>query len=213
MQANAAVKPKLTKKDHLQQFFNEQIRKLEKRGCPELVVDKLQIQRTAVINEAFNASFDAYPIPFIPVIPQCYLTVYSQMNMLRHNGDRGETHLNLSDFEDLDITPQGPYYIYGVDKGDMNMILRTDSRIIEIERDLERSIKNQRRYCLTIVEAISIALHTDILNGCLVLPLASKFCYFLGLGANDVPTLDPHPENILNDWCIPSYAFRKCYIK
>lgn len=199
----------------LHKLFDQQIATLSHRGCPRRVIEKLFFQKTAVVFAAAASKSAPCHIPFIPVIPQRYLTVYSQMNMLRNGSARGQTRLNLSDFEDLDIAPQGPYYLYDVDKGDMNTILRTDSSINEIEREIERSIKNQERHPLTIVEAISVALHTDILQYFLVQPLASEFSTFLYLRAGEisVPVLESHPEGSINDWCVPSYAFRRSYIK
>lgn len=196
----------------LNKLFDQQIATLSRRGCPRRVIEKLLFEKNNVV--IASGSSESY-IPFIPVIPQRYLTVYSQMDMLRNDGARGQTRLNLSDFEDLGITPEEPYYIYGVDKGDTNTILRTDSSINEIEREIERSIINQGRCPLTIVEAISVALHTDILQYFLVRPLASKFGTFLYLRADyvSVPVLESSPEGSINDWCVPSYAFRRSYIK
>lgn len=194
----------------LNKLFDQQIATLSHIGCPPCIIEKLLFEKNNVV--VASGSSEPY-IPFIPVIPQRYLTVYSQMDMLGNGGARGQTRLNLSDFEDLDTTPQEPYYICDVDKGDMVTILRTDFSINEIERDLKHAIKNKRRHCLTIVEAIALALHTDILQTCLVRPLASKYALFLYLNADGVPVLESHPEGSINDWYIPSYAFRRSYIK
>ncbi len=147
---------KKAKRSDLEKLFDTQIATLKDRGTPEPILNMLANQRGTVISKASEMTFEEGRIPFLPVIPRLYLSIYSQMAMMRKGDKIGHTYLKPSDITDVVETPAEPYYIFDVENGEA---LRGKA-----PQNAEKEIKKQGRRGLTEVEVISLGVHTDVLS-------------------------------------------------
>ena len=143
------------KKEDLEKLFDSQIKKMIDRGCPLEIVNMLREQRDRVLQKVSEITIGKKHIPFLPVISRIYLSIYSQMQMVR-NGDKvGYTYLKPSEITDVVETPQDPYYyIFDVEDG--------EAMLGKSPQNAEKTIKQQNRRGLTEVEVIALAIHTDV---------------------------------------------------
>jgi len=139
----------------IRKLFDTQIRTLKDRGCPEPILDTLSRHRDEVVSKASEMKFAEGYVPFLPVISRSYLTIYSQMPMVRKGDKVGYTYLKPSDIIDLAEMPAEPYYIFDVEDGQAMRGIPP--------RDAEKQIKEWARRGLTEVEVIALGIHTDVL--------------------------------------------------
>ena len=171
------------KKEDLEKLFDTQIKILKDRGCPAVIIDMLQEQRDDVLQKASEIPIGKKHIAFLPVIPRTFLSIYTQMQMVR-NGDKiGYTYLKPSEITDVVETPADPYYIFDVEDG--------EAMLGKSPQNAEKTIKQQNWRGLTEVEVIALAIHTDVLSRHYVDALGSR------CGSDGVPGLwldDGKPE-------------------
>jgi len=142
------------KKEDLEKLFDSQIKKMIDRGCPLEIVNMLREQRDRVLQKVSEITIGKKHIPFLPVIPRTFLSIYTQMQMVR-NGDKiGYTYLKPSEITDVVETPADPYYIFDVEDG--------EAMLGKSPQNAEKTIKQQNRRGLTEVEVIALAIHTDV---------------------------------------------------
>jgi len=137
-------------------LFDSQITTLRDRGTPEQIVESLAKQRDQVISKASEMTFRDGHIPILPVIPLTCQSPDDLMSAVRHNGTVGYTRLNPTDIIDKVETPDKPYYIYDVEDG--------ESTRGKDPEDIEDIFESELRLPLTVVEAIALAKHTDVLS-------------------------------------------------
>ena len=172
------------KKEDLEKLFDTQIQTLKDRGCPAVIIDMLQEQRDDVLQKASEIPIGKKHIAFLPVIPRTFLSIYTQMQMVR-NGDKiGYTYLKPSEITDVVETPADPYYIFDVEDG--------EAMLGKSPQNAEKTIKQQNRRGLTEVEVIALAIHTDVRH--CVDALGSR------CGSAGVPTLWLHDAEPRLDW-------------
>ena len=142
-----------------ERMFRQQIKSLEERNLPEAIKEMLEKRHDDVIKIAERIHFFRRgSIFFLPIIPRIYLSVYSQIQLVRNNGKAGYTHIDVENIVDLAQTPDRPYYIFDVDIGRhmRGKFPGEVSKLIERQETIRR--------CLTDVEAISLCIHTNILQ-------------------------------------------------
>ena len=172
------------KKEDLEKLFDTQIQTLKDRGCPAVIIDMLQEQRDDVLQKASEIPIGKKHIAFLPVIPRTFLSIYTQMQMVR-NGDKiGYTYLKPSEITDVVETPADPYYIFDVEDG--------EAMLGKSPQNAEKTIKQQNWRGLTEVEVIALAIHTDVRH--CVDALGSR------CGSAGVPTLWLHDAEPRLDW-------------
>jgi len=173
------------KKEDLEKLFDTQIKILKDRGCPAaVIIDMLQEQRDDVLQKASEIPIGKKHIAFLPVIPRTFLSIYTQMQMVR-NGDKiGYTCLKPSEITDVVETPADPYYIFDVEDG--------EAMLGKSPQNAEKTIKQQNWRGLTEVEVIALAIHTDVRH--CVDALGSR------CGSAGVPTLWLHDAEPRLDW-------------
>ena len=137
-----------------ERLFDSQIETLKSRGCPKIILELLQNQRDAVLSKA--AEMDSEGIPFVPVIPRTYLSIYGLMHMVRNKNKAGYTDLNPTKIINEVETPKCPYFIYDVEDG-KHMLGKSP-------KEAEVFIVKQKRSCLTVEETIALCIHTKILS-------------------------------------------------
>lgn len=147
-------------------LFDAQITTLKERGCPGNIVAILEEHRKRVLELASGAEVDSEHIPFLPVIPKRYSTIYDQMRRVILDTKPGYTFLNPDKLSDLCTTPREPYYIFDVENGMGTRNLKP--------AEAEPVIAHAGRLCLTAVEVIALGTHTDIVRHLHVFALASR---------------------------------------
>jgi hypothetical protein len=169
-----AEKGQKASEGHLENLFRGQIRRLERKGVPEFIVKRFADSKKEVIAKAAEMFFPEKHIPFLPVIPKTYLTIYSQLPFVKYGDESGYTLVNPNNVTDAAGAFESPYYIFDVEDGSA-MLGKTsiDSEII---------IKEQGREALMDVELISLAAHSDVLLDHGIIALCSRF----GSGAVDM---------------------------
>jgi len=111
-------KAKQAERSDLERLFDTQIATLKDRGVPAPIVEILQNQRDQVIAKTSEMTFENRRVPFLPVIPRTYLSIYSQMPMVKSGGKAGYTYLKPTAITDVVTTPEDPYYIYDIEDGE-----------------------------------------------------------------------------------------------
>lgn len=192
-------KTKQTKRSDLEKLFDSQIATLKNRGCPEAIVEMLQNQCGEVIAKASKMTFEKGRTPFLPVIPRVYLTIYSQMAMVRNGSKAGFTYLDPAEIADLVKTPSKPFYIFNVEDG--------TAMLGKAPEDAENLIKKQNgRRGLTEVEVIALCVHTNVLSRHYVDATGSRY----GRSRDDVPGLYLYAGRPRLDWYYVDRAY-PCY--
>ncbi len=151
-----AVESNKLKYKDLERLFDTQIQTLRNLSCPEQIVRLFVAKKSSVLSKASKMAFENGHIPFIPVIPQRYRTLYDLIAMVRNGNEWGYTQLDPADITDKVKTPGRPYYIYDVEDG--------RAFLGKSPMDAEKILKKQLRSPLTTVEAIALTIHTDVLR-------------------------------------------------
>lgn len=189
-----AAEAKWANRGHLEELFDTQIATLEDRGVPAPIVRMLYNQRGQVITKASEMAFENGRVPFLPVIPRAYLSIYSQMPMVLNGKNMvGYTNLVPTTVTDTDMvdTPENPYYIYDIEDGEL---MRDKA-----PQDAEELIENQGRLGLTEVEVIALGVHTDVLSRHYVDAVGSLYDDCTGIYLRlyvGLPELDHSSRNI-----------------
>jgi hypothetical protein len=158
---------KKVKRADLEKLFDTQIATLKDRGCPEQILTMLANQRGDVVSKASQMTLKEGRISFLPVIPRLYLSIYSQMAMVRNGNKAGYTYLNPSQITDVVETPREPYYIFDIEDG--------EAMRGKAPRQAEKEIKKDGRRGLTEVEVIALGIHTDVLSRHYVDAVGSRY--------------------------------------
>jgi len=143
------------RQDKLDQLFDNQIETLRSRNCPSALVKMLMKKRMTVLRKAARMRFPTKNLPFIPVIPQQFMNIHGLMTLVHHKGKAGFTGLHTNNDWNkrkacsIVRTPRTPYYMFDV---------KSDTL------DPTRQIEIKRRSCLTEVEVIALAIHTNLLS-------------------------------------------------
>lgn len=171
--------------NELLDLFDEQIDRLKDRGCPDFIIDRLWGMKFKVVDRACNMSIRRGNIPFLPVIPDSWLSYARQMEMVRKNDSPGVIELNVSGIENWREVSKEPYYIFDVNDGWKGRGY--------IPSDVERVIRNNQKMPMVVEELISLCIHTEILNRHNVGALDSRYGKSSAPGIfmkRDIPTLD-----------------------
>jgi len=158
---------KKTKYENLESLFDSQIQTLKDRGCPEQIVELLTRQKSAVLSKASEMTFEDGHIPFIPVIPRSYRSLYDLIAMVINKNKQGHCYLSPTVITDLIKTPDDPYYIYNIENG--------EDLLGKSPENAEKILKEQSRSPLTVAEVMALATHTDVLKEHNVWILGSRY--------------------------------------
>ena len=140
----------------LTNLFDSQIATLIERGTPEQIVELLANRRGSVISKASEMTFENGHVPFLPVIPLTYRSVYDLMPAVHHDGEVGYTNLDPTRIADKFERPGKPYYIYGVEDGESTRGMSPEAA--------QKVFRHRNRLPLTVAEAIALITHTDVLS-------------------------------------------------
>ena len=138
-------------------LFDRQIQTLTDRGIPSDIVKKFQVQKPTVLKKAGEGPPTEEHIPFLPVIPDSFLSIEKQMTFVKNGTQKGKSHLGTEKISTAVQVPKEPYYIFNVEDG-RAMLGRSPNSAVT-------GIINQDRSPLTVEEGIAIAIHKfDILS-------------------------------------------------
>ena len=155
------------RQQNLRALFDQQINVLKDRNCPDQIVEMLTNQKGQVINKAAKMNISKGNIPFLPVIPTTYLTIYSQMAMVKHQDKFGINLLDPAEITNQLETPLKPYFIFDAEDG--------QATLGKSPAKAEKLIKEQERRCLTEVEVIALCIQTDVLSRHYVNATAARY--------------------------------------
>ena len=169
-------------KDNLEALFGAQIQTLKDRRCPERITELFMQAQARVVAKALKMRFKNDRIPFLPVIPCNYITVFSQMGMVLNENVAGYSSIYRNDTtpanpfsnKDIDLVkiPEEPYYIFNIEDGTK----------CPNEDEIERQINKCDRVCLTGIEIIALAVHSDVLSKCRIIGMNS-YCNEWGVAS------------------------------
>ena len=148
-------KLKNTPCDH-EQLFDYQLITLEKRNCPPAIIQAFKGARKKVLAHALSLTEAEDHVSFVPVITPCHLGYHGLIGLLRHNKMGGIADCEADRISDLEKVPERLYYIFGVEDGTEWFDL-----VPEVSHIL---ICQEKRLPATTAEAISIAIHSDVLG-------------------------------------------------
>lgn len=155
-------------------MFDSQIATLKDRGTPEQIVEILHGRKGAVLAKANEMTIKDGNIPFLPVIPRSFRSLYDLIAMVRNGYKAGYNYLNPTHISDVVDAPQELYYIYDVEDG--------NSTRCKSPQDAEKIIQQQKRSPLTMVEVTALTTHMDVLSKHYVWAVGSRY-----ESANGVP--------------------------
>lgn len=174
--AVARAKSEVTKWRDFDALFKSQITTLKERGVPEPIMGWFQNEKERVLEQAMKMDFGKGNVPFLPVVPLVYRTLYDLMAMIRTvDGKVGYTEGSYS-IIDIEETVSSRY-IFDVSDG--------TTPLEGSEKRAEKILAQQNRFPLTIVEVIALCVHTDVL---------SRIDYLSALGSRLSGEKDKHPS-------------------
>lgn len=157
-----------------ERLFDTQLQTLANRGCDDAIIKQLRTLRAKVIGETSQTTFNRGHIPFLPVIPTSSLHFSEQVRMIELEGRKGCTWFaedvlaadkyskepigsekrrfvgTPAHIRDADNPPNTPYYV-------INVGVKAVPKLIP--EKVEQQIKRDKRFPLTGLEGISLALH------------------------------------------------------
>lgn len=154
------AKKQRIKKNNLEALFYSQIKRLKTRGCPERITELFEKAQIRVVTKALKMRFKKNRIPFLPVIPCNYITVFSQMRMVLNENVAGcnsiyrDNITPANPFSELVKIPGGPYYIFNIDGGTSTKNQDKD--------EIQKQINKHGRVCLSGIEIIALAVHNGV---------------------------------------------------
>jgi hypothetical protein len=150
---------KTAKAAYYEDIFDDRLDRLKTLGCPAFILNKLKPKKVEVISKVCSLNIPENRDSLIPVIPNHYLTIYSQLEMINFNGMTGDTALESSRIinvlkkglsqNDSKIF-DGIYFILDIDDG------ANTERLTCVEAS-ER-IKGKNRFPLLVEEIIALLL-------------------------------------------------------
>jgi hypothetical protein len=165
-EAREKVKKKII--ERLTVLFDSQMETLQKRNCPEAIVQKLLEKKDKMLTmSAEMEGVQEHNIPFVPVIPRSYLGIYGLMSMINDDKKHHPHLIEPKDLTDSVNTPDEPYFIFNVSEGK-----DTTSKSPE---EGEKMVKDQNRSCLTIDEGIALCVHSNVLSRYYVFCSGSRY--------------------------------------
>ena len=87
---------KTAKAAYYEDIFDDRLERLKTLGCPAFILSKLKTRKVDVISKVCSLDIPENRDSLIPVIPNHYLTIYSQLEMININGMTGDTELESS---------------------------------------------------------------------------------------------------------------------
>jgi len=84
---------KMARTTYYEDIFDKRLERLRTVGCPEFILRKLIMKKGEVVSNACALNMVDDSVSLIPVIPSCYLTIYSQLEMINFSGVKGDTAL------------------------------------------------------------------------------------------------------------------------
>lgn len=160
----------------IENLFDNQIQRLKKLGMDKVIVKMLEKQRSSVIAMALKMDLKHGHIPFLPVIPKTYLSIFTQVQMVsmvsyEKEATKDAARRNLlfpSLLTDVVETPKDPYYIFDVEDG--------QETLGQIPQRVGEKLSEQKvRRGLTETEIISVAVHTDVLSRHYLFGIGSRY--------------------------------------
>ena len=140
-------------KKELIKLFTGQMKTLRLRGCSRDIIKVFRDKLDEVLNKAAEMEIPKGHIPFVPVIPYSFMDIPKLMAMVKKDGKIGYTYLNQEKiFDHLEI-PGNLYFIYDVKDG-KDMLDKSPEQA-------QKLVKKQKRFCLTVAEAIALCVHTN----------------------------------------------------
>ena len=146
---------------YYEDIFDERLERLRTLGCPAFVLNKLKTKKAEVVSKACALNIPDNRDSLIPVIPNHYLTIYSQLEMININGITGDTALESSRITNAlkkGISQNdgkifdGMYFMLDIDDG------ANTEKLTCAEAD-ER-IRGKNRFPLTVEEIIALLLQS-----------------------------------------------------
>lgn len=154
------------KKDY-EQMFDQQIKLLATRGYPGPILLILKDQKEELLEVMGGIEVGEGNIPFLPVIPRAYLSVYSQASSMRYQKKAGETRLRAHLLTDAIEAPKTPYFALDIEDG--RSCLDLSARLAELY------IRKMGRSCLSDVEVLSLCSHSNVLSHHWVIGAGSRY--------------------------------------
>ncbi|MBN1662295.1 MAG: hypothetical protein JW943_01725 [Deltaproteobacteria bacterium] len=151
---------KVAKAAYYEDIFDERLERLKTLGCPAFIIKKLLAKKKEVVSTACSLNIPDGRDSLIPVIPNHYLTIYSQLEMINFGGmTGGDTALESSNITNVfkkDIARNhvkifdGVYFILDIDEG-------TNTENLTCAEAIEK-MKGVNRMSLTVEEIIAVLL-------------------------------------------------------
>lgn len=145
-------------------LFDSQINKLSSLDVPAYIITDSLIYlmefRDKIVSRAEELDdggflFDLW---FVPVIPFNIIGVLNQAQFLQFNDNKGYSYFDRDDINDLIITSQDPYYLWGVNENPLS-----SEKLVDSEK------------FLTLSESLALCLHKDTLCRYYIRSLNSVF--------------------------------------
>lgn len=155
------------RKNELAKLFDNELKTLQSRGCPQAILTIFQNNKSEVLERAVVMDIPDGNIPFVPVIPRSYMGIYALMPMVRNGEKVGYTSLAPYEIIDNEKCPKEPYYIYNVEPG--------KATFGKTPEEAEKIIKGQNRLCHVLEEDIAVCVHTDVLSYHWLLSVGSRY--------------------------------------
>lgn len=151
----------------LVEIFNRQLQTLEYLECPSAITDMLKNQRVLVLKTSAEQEIGNGNLPFLPVIPYAYRSVYDLMDMVRNDTWKGISRLAPQEVTDIEQTPGDPYYIYNV-----NPEIGSEG---ECPAYMRHTLKGNGRLLFTVPEVVALTIHMPILDTYGVWAVGSRY--------------------------------------
>lgn len=154
-------------------LFDSQLETLKKRGVSDQVIETLSARKETVLRKAGEIDIGGKNIPFLPIISALFTDLSDLIKMVRFNDKIGESRIDLRRISDNVYAPSELYYIFNVEIGEQT----AHDRSIKLAT-YENAIFEMNRSPLRTDEAISLAIHTDVLEQCIVFAAGSRLYDF-----------------------------------
>ena len=204
-----AMSDRQARRNNLESIFNSQITILDDCGVPGQIIKSLLDQRDSVLRKASEMAIGKGNIPFLPIITSIYLGYNGLMSKVRNGSGIGYSSIKPEAIVDGFRTPDGLYYIYDVETGEVT-IGKSPEEAVEI------IFNEQSRSALTATEIINLCIITSVLWRRSVWACGSRYTIneqtpivYLDRN-NNSPVLGCFPGNHKNDrWGSPSCSIRR----
>src|SRR3989344_637206 len=160
------------RRNNLKGLFDSQIKILEDRNVPELIIAEFQDKKSFVLDKASRMTIGKGNIPFLPIIPSAYLGYYGLMSMVKIELKSGHTSIinPILIKDQIQTTTNGLYYIFDVEDGESTRNNSPESVI--------QTFEEQSRSPLIADEIVNLCIITDVLYRHYVYAIGSRFGNF-----------------------------------